>query len=272
MNTNLPKPQASPEAAGAGSAIRQVLLVRLQLTATESECQQLTRLLASDEQERAARRLPAVRRRAVVSRGRLRQLLGRLLDMSPQAVPLVTNPHGKPELGGGHADSLVFNLSHSGDEGLIAVTCQGRIGIDLEVGKPTQDAAWARLMAGTIFAPEELDRWYALPEHRATAAILDAWVAKEAIFKAAGTGIGDRLRQCQLPLELPRSALADAGCPCRCDLIPVKLPVVGASGPQEFGLTLLSLGDAHHAAIACQASSAVITVRSFHDSMSEGLA
>ena len=272
MKTNLHKPLASPEAAGAGSVIHQVLLVSLELTATESECQQLTRLLAADEQERAARRLPAVRRRAVVSRGRLRQLLGRLLDMPPQAVPLVTNPHGKPELGGGHADSLVFNLSHSGDEGLIAVTHQGRIGIDLEVGKPTQDISWARLMAGTIFAPEEFDRWYALPEHRAAAALLDAWVAKEAIFKAAGTGIGDRLRQCQLPLELPRSALVDAGCPCRCDLVPVKLPAASAFGPQEFGLTLLSLGDARHAAIACQASSAVVTMRSFHDSLRGGLA
>lgn len=240
--------------------------------ATEDECRQLTGLLAADEQERAARRLPGVRRRAVVSRGRLRQLLGRLLEMSPQAVPLATNPHGKPVLTGTHARSLAFNLSHSGDEGLIAVTRQGQVGIDLEVGKPTQDAAWARMMAGTIFAPQELDRWHALPEHRAAAAILDAWVAKEAIFKAAGTGIGDRLRQCQLPLELPRSAPTDTGCPCRCELTAVKLPAVGASGPQEFGLTLLSLGDTRHAAIACQASSAVITMRSFHDSLREGLA
>ena len=272
MTTNLPDPPASLETTGTGSAAHRVLLVRLELTANDAECRQLAGLLAADEQERAARRLPVVRRRAVVSRGRLRQLLGRLLDMPPQTVPLVTNPHGKPELGGSHADSLAFNLSHSGDDGLIAVTRQGQIGIDLEVRKQTQDAAWARLMAGTIFSPEELDRWHALPEHRATAALLDAWVAKEAIFKAAGTGIGDRLRQCQLPLELPRSAPTDTGCPCRCELTAVKLPAVGASGPQEFGLTLLSLGDTRHAAIACQASSTLITMRSFQDSLREGLA
>lgn len=271
MTANPPALLRFPESAGTGCDAPQVMLVRLELTATEGECRLLTGLLSADEQERAARRLPAVRRRAVVSRGRLRQLLGCLLNMPPQAVPLATNPQGKPLLAGPHADSLAFNLSHSGDEGLIAVTRQSQIGIDLEVGKPTQDAAWARLMAGTIFAPEERDRWLALPAHRTAAAILDAWVAKEAIFKAAGTGIGDRLRQCQLPPELPRAAPIEAGCPMRCELVPVKLPAAGASGHLQFGLTLLALGEHRHAALACQASSAAITVRSFQQALHEGL-
>ncbi len=271
MTASLPSPQGLPESSVASGEVCEVTLVRLSLTATDSECRQLAALLAAEEQERAGRRLPDVRRRAVVSRGRLRQLLGRLLALPPQAVPLATNPHGKPVLSGRHADAITFNVSHSGDEGLIAVTRQVPVGIDLEIVKPTQDAAWARLMAGTIFAAEELAHWQTLPEHQTAAAVLDAWVAKEAIFKAAGTGIGDRLRQCQLPLELPRAASTDAGCPCRCGLVPVKLPAAGTSGHQQFGLTLLALGAGRHAALACQASSVVVTARSFRDALREGL-
>jgi len=272
MTANPPDPRGFPESAGAGRDTPEVLLVRLTLAATEAECQQLTALLSADEQERAARRLPDVRRRAVVSRGRLRQLLGRLLNLPPQTVPLATNPHGKPLLGGSITGSLAFNVSHSGDEGLIAVTRQGPVGVDLEIAKPAQDAAWARLMAGTIFSPEELYRWQALPEHQAAAAILDAWVAKEALFKAAGTGIGDRLRQCLLPLDLPLAVLADDCHPRRCGLMPVGLPAADASGREQFGLTLLDLGGRCHAALACRASSAVVTTRSFEDVLGEGLA
>jgi 4'-phosphopantetheinyl transferase len=249
----------------------EVLLVRLSLTATDSECRQLAALLAAEEQERAGRRLPDVRRRAVVSRGRLRQLLGRLLALPPQAVPLATNPHGKPILSGRHADSIAFNVSHSGDEGLIAVTRRGPVGIDLEISKPTQDAAWARLMAGTIFAAAELAHWQTLPEHQAAAAVLDAWVAKEAVFKAAGTGIGDRLRQCLLPRELPRPGLPQDGSPGWYGLVPVELPSAGSASQQQFGLTLLELGARCHAALACQAASATVRLRSFEAVLREGL-
>jgi 4'-phosphopantetheinyl transferase len=272
MTANPPAPLGLPESAGADRDAPEFLLVRLTLAATEAECQQLTTLLSADEQERVARRLPDVRRRAVVSRGRLRQLLGCLLSMQPQAVPLGTNSHGKPVLTGSHTGSLAFNVSHSGDEGLIAVTRQGPVGIDLEIGKPVQDAAWARLMAGTIFSPEELCRWQALPEHLTVAAILDAWVAKEAVFKAAGTGIGDRLRQCLLPHDLSRVALATPDRHCRCGLVSVGLPSAAASGHEQFGLTLLDLGVGCHAALACRASSAVVTMRSFQDVLQEGLA
>jgi len=264
-------PQSRPGLPESITTACEVTLIRLSLTATDDECQQLAAFLAAEEQERAGRRLPDVRRRAVVSRGRLRQLLGRLLALPPQAVPLATNPHGKPVLSGRHADAIAFNLSHSGDEGLIAVTRQGPVGIDLEISKPTQDAAWARLMAKTIFAAAELARWQTLPEHETAAAVLDAWVAKEAVFKAAGTGIGDRLRQCLLPRELPRAGLLHDGAPGCCGLVPVELPSAGSAGRQRFGLTLLDLGCGRHAALACQAASVTLTVRSFAAAVREGL-
>lgn len=270
MTASLPSPQGLPESSVASGEVCEVTLVRLSLTATDSECRQLAALLAAEEQERAGRRLPDVRRRAVVSRGRLRQLLGRLLALPPQAVPLATNPHGKPVLSGRHADAITFNVSHSGDEGLIAVTRQVPVGIDLEIVKPTQDAAWARLMAGTIFAAEELAHWQTLPEHQTAAAVLDAWVAKEAVFKAAGTGIGDRLRQCLLPRPLPRAGLLHDGSSGCCGLVPVELPSAGSANQQRFGLILLDLGVGCHAALACQAASATVRLRSFEVVLRDG--
>lgn len=198
-----------------------VLLVTLSLIASAAELQQLVGLLSAAERERANRRLPEVRRRAIASRGRLRQLLGRLLKVPAAQVELTTGPQGKPTLAGSLRGLLEFNVSHSGDEGLIAVTRSGPVGIDLEITKPTQTADWAGLMAGTILAEAELARWQQLPAVEAAAAVLDAWVAKEAIFKASGSGIGDRLRQCCLPAVLPRAVLPPTG----------GLNVVGKSPP-----------------------------------------
>jgi hypothetical protein len=96
-------------------------------------------------------------------------------------------------------------------------------------------------------------------------------VAKEAVFKAAGTGIGDRLRQCLLPRELPRPGLPQDGSPGWYGLVPVELPSAGSASQQQFGLTLLELGARCHAALACQAASATVRLRSFEAVLREGL-
>lgn len=239
-----------------------VLLVTLSLTASATELQQLVGLLSAAERERASRRLPEVRRRAVTSRGRLRQLLGRLLEVPAAEVELATGPQGKPTLAGSFHGLLEFNVSHSGDEGLIAVTRAGPVGIDLEVAKSTQTADWARLMAGTIFAQDELVRWQQLPEPRLAAAVLDSWVAKEAFFKAIGTGIGDRLRQCVLPDDLPRVSLSSGRGPIVSDLVQLHLPAASGADVKPCGVTLLELGPGRHAALACQSGAVQLTVSS----------
>lgn len=249
-----------------------VLLVKLSLAASAAEVQQLAGLLSAAEQERSARRLPEVRRRAITSRGRLRQLLGRLLDAPPAAIELETGPQGKPTLAGRFSGLLEFNVSHSGDEGLIAISRRGPVGIDLEVAKPTQAADWARLMAGTIFAADELVRWQQLPEPQLAAAVLDAWVAKEAVFKAIGTGIGDRLRHCVLPAELPRAVLSWSGGPTVCQLVAPELRSADGSADLPPAVTLLELGPGRHTAFACRAETVWLTVRSLTELLGSGSA
>lgn len=259
------------QASAATPRAGRITVVRLALTATDEVCGQLEKLLSEEERERTRRRLPAVRRRAIVSRGRLRQLLGCVLDMPPAEVALRTNQHGKPYLTGSAAGSYEFNVTHSGDEGLIAVAVDRPVGIDLEIGKPTQTVAWAQLMFGTILGEEEQARWQGLPASLAIAAVLDAWVAKEAAFKAVGTGIGDRLRQFQLPEVVPRINLTAEASPVDCRLAEV-MPLGSASSAATcFGVTLLDLQPNWYAAVATTVASCSLWLTDFESVLREGM-
>ena len=84
--------------------------------------------LTSDEQNRSARlRFERDRRRFVVARGVLRELLGSYLGIPAGAVRFVYNAFGKPELSP-ELGRLKFNLSHSADLALIAIAADAEIG------------------------------------------------------------------------------------------------------------------------------------------------
>jgi 4'-phosphopantetheinyl transferase len=92
------------------------------------------RLLSRDEQARADRlRFEQLQRRFIVGRGILRVILGRYLNVSPEEVEFEYHPNGKPALSSRllHA-ALCFNLSHSDELLLLAVTYHRAVGIDLE--------------------------------------------------------------------------------------------------------------------------------------------
>ena len=73
------------------------------------------RTLDLEERERASRfHFEKHRRRFIVGRGVLRLLLGRYLEIAPEAVRFAYGPYGKPSLGREHgARRLRFNASHS---------------------------------------------------------------------------------------------------------------------------------------------------------------
>ncbi len=91
---------------------------------------------------------------------------------------------GKPVL---PADCPHFNLSHSDDLALLAVSASGPVGIDLEQIRP--DLEWMPL-ARRYF---HLDEWQALtglPPNQQREAFFAVWVRKEAWLKALGVGLG----------------------------------------------------------------------------------
>ncbi len=134
----------------------------------------LTGLLCAQERERAARIVDA-RRRALWthSRGVLRALLARYLNADPRELRFVAGAHGKPRLGSqppetrrgggprlGSGESLRFNLSHSRELMLLAVTAGREVGVDVECARK-----------------------------RHTAEFLRAWTLREATGKCLGTGL-----------------------------------------------------------------------------------
>jgi 4'-phosphopantetheinyl transferase len=139
------------------------------------------------ERARAERfRFPHLERRFVVSHAMLRRLL-RLHTDAP--LDFVVGPHGKPALASG--DGPHFNLSHSGERALVAISADHPVGVDVELIRPLQrqDAVAERIMS-----PAELDRYQRAAEADRLHALLDVWTRKEAVLKASGEGITAALR------------------------------------------------------------------------------
>lgn len=185
-------------------------IIRVPLVVDNGELDRLHSWLAPDERARAARFLPVVRRRFVACRGRLRTILGGLLGVQPAEVRFHYGPRGKPELADGGDEGWRFNISHSGDVALVALA-RSDVGIDLEIESPSHDSSWAELVAPSILGGGELREWTgSLPGTRIRS-LLATWVAKEAVLKATGVGIGDGFRRLLLFTSLPAVNLVPGG-------------------------------------------------------------
>jgi 4'-phosphopantetheinyl transferase len=174
---------------------------RADLAAASDE---LGELLCAEERERAAR---IVRERDRVlwarSRGVLRALLGRYLDRDPRALRFAVGAHGKPMLqipGGtptsgptpagtlktdGVAD-LRFNMSHSGELALYAVTAKHAVGIDVEVARRQINEL---AIVARVLGRDQARRLASLDAEARTQEFLRAWATNEAAVKCRGTGL-----------------------------------------------------------------------------------
>lgn len=148
--------------------------------------------LSPAELRRADRyRFERDRRRFIVARARLRQLLARRLMTRPDAVELVYRGNGKPALPqqGGVADWR-FNVSRS-DEIAVYAFCLGReVGIDVEAIREVRDAD---AIVSHFFSRCECEAYMALCPDEKTLGFFNCWTRKEALLKALGDGLCRRL-------------------------------------------------------------------------------
>jgi 4'-phosphopantetheinyl transferase len=153
----------------------------------------LGELLCAEEHERA-RRLPSERDRRlwIRSRGVLRALLARYLGSDPRALRFAVGAHGKPmleRLGSNPTGvSLCFNLSHSGELALYAVSAKRSVGIDVEVARGRKIDELA--IAARVLGPAQARRLAGLAKGARTREFMRAWVANEAAVKCRGAGLG----------------------------------------------------------------------------------
>jgi 4'-phosphopantetheinyl transferase len=138
------------------------------------------------------------RRRYLVAHAALRSILGMYLNVHPVAIEFGSGPVGKPKLAHNFASSeLGFNLSHSGEIALIAVTRGSEIGVDVE--RIREDFAFEPI-AQRFFTANEVAALQDLPVDLQREAFYKCWTSKEALLKAKGTGLSGSLDEVQIML------------------------------------------------------------------------
>jgi len=145
-------------------------------------------LLSDSERERAGRfASDRDRRRYIVARATLRQLLGARLDVRAGEIELVYGFYGKPALGQRFADSgLHFNVSHCDGLAVYAFSWAREIGVDVEAVRWFVDADD---VAARFFSQRENAAYAGLDPLDRPLGFFNCWTRKEAFIKALGDGL-----------------------------------------------------------------------------------
>lgn len=139
--------------------------------------------LSDYERERAESfRFKNHRERYIRGRAVTRLLLAAHLSCSPGDLEFQNGEHGKPRLAG---EELHFNLSHSLDRAVIAISRLPSLGIDIECF--SRDVDIDRL-SRRCFRKEEIARYEGMSPEEKNRAFFWIWTAKEARMKATGEG------------------------------------------------------------------------------------
>jgi 4'-phosphopantetheinyl transferase len=162
------------------------------------------RMLCPDEAARATRFVfDKDRHRYIACRTHLRQLLAMHGGISPENTSFVYSPLGKPSLPG--ASLPHFNISHSGDVGMIALSAQGPVGVDIELVRPMPESA---LLAAEHFTSREQAAFSLCAPLVRDHAFMTGWTRKEACLKAVGCGLEVAPRSIDTGIEHSRRQLA----------------------------------------------------------------
>lgn len=161
---------------------------RASLHVSASELRAFEATLAVDERARAERfYFQKHREHFIAGRGLLRNILSRYLDKEPDQLRFRYNSYGKPDLTEETgAERFCFNLSHSHEMALYALTRGREIGVDIEYFRPDVEV---EKLADRFFSPREAAVLRALPQHLRKEGFFNCWTRKEAYIKAEGKGM-----------------------------------------------------------------------------------
>ncbi len=130
-----------------------------------------------------------VRRRFLVCRGRLRQILSFYLSsagakVSPSEMTFQYQALGKPSL---YGFDLRFSVSHSADLALMAFSPSWDVGIDLE--RVREDVGAERIVS-RFFSQDQRKEFEETPQEKRLESFFRIWTRREACLKARGLGVG----------------------------------------------------------------------------------
>ena len=172
----------------------EVHLYRFSLDVTPSPYRNL---LSADEESRAQRLLDSQKQHFFITgRGKLRQILSLYLDLPAQNVVFSYHPDGKPSLAPSFHSNITFNLSHSADLAVVAVSRKNAVGTDIE--KIDYSLNYQQL-SKYYFNDDEQNTLRSATTVRKRRTFYRLWTAKEARLKMVGTGF----TQLQSKIETP---------------------------------------------------------------------
>ena len=136
------------------------------------------------DRDRASRfRRPDDAEHYLSAHGALRLILSDALGCNPHALRFGAKSEGKPVLEG---ETLEFNLSHSGNVALVAVSSARQVGVDVEQLRSLPDLD---SLAARVCNESELASIMGLAQADRERAFFALWTRKEAMAKATGEGI-----------------------------------------------------------------------------------
>ncbi len=173
-----------------------VFLLKLDLL----DCNDFLSYLSEDECERADRlKIEEKKKQFVIARGALRKLLANCLSVTVAEISFSYGQHNKPCIQQQYENrSIEFNLSHSGDYVLIAMTLDNKIGIDIE--KINYEIDYQSL-SNRFFSEKEKEELTKIVKDDRLDAFYRGWVRKESFIKATGKGIAFGLDQFSVSLD-----------------------------------------------------------------------
>ncbi len=148
--------------------------------------------LSSAEKLRYDQYHPKAARLFLISRVLVKTVLADKLGISPHQVNIQLHPNGKPFVEGSKA--VYFNLSHSANIIVLAVTEAGEIGIDVE--RLDREFEWRRV--DSVLASSEIE-WIKQNELIDPSTVyqrfFQIWTLKESYIKCTGEGMSRHLKK-----------------------------------------------------------------------------
>ena len=178
-----PLPPENPQLTG-----NEIHVWAVTLTIEPPVLETLANTLSADENERANRfKFPHLRNRYIAGRGALRSILAQYLPNSSAALRFKYLENGKPVFADASAGmGFHFNLAHTGDLALVAMTRIGPVGVDVESVRPIKNVDE---LVARFFSKREDELFQRVATEQKPAAFFNLWTRKEALLKATGEGI-----------------------------------------------------------------------------------
>lgn len=178
---------------------KQVHIWRAIMTMTKENAAHYWNYLSVDERQRAKKfHFKQQQEEYISAKGILRSILSKYISIDPEQLLFSYSYFGKPRLQ--LADTIkpiYFNVSHSQNCFLYAVSADAEIGVDIEYYKPINFTAIAK----DFFSVIEYQQFSMVPEIEIGKLFYTLWTCKEAFIKAISKGLSFPLKEFDIQIE-----------------------------------------------------------------------